>query len=153
MFGLSAFLSVFRDKSAIKFIIFIHSILENVVMNIYDLFHSLITTHLNISIPGYNYFRKDRVKSKKAKRASGGVVVFLIKIKSEYLDNIWLKLDKMFFKLKSDLFICCAYLPPLNSTYLHLVVPNLIMNWMYLKFLKEILPITAHVEIYLLLGI
>ena len=55
-----------------------------------------LTTHLDINIPGYNDFRKDRVKSKKAKRVSGGVVVFfkqnlrpgIQKMKSECLDNI-----------------------------------------------------------------
>ena len=30
---------------------------------------------------------------------------------------MWVKLDSQFFKLDSDIFLCCAYIPPGNSRY------------------------------------
>lgn len=87
---------------------------------------SWLTTGNEIHIEGYQYFRNDRLKNKKARRGSGGVVVFfkntlragIERIKSHCFDNIWIKLDKSFFNLECDLYKCCTYLPPFISSYI-----------------------------------
>ena len=37
-------------------------------------------------------------------------------LQSRSTEMLWIKLDKSFFKLKNNLFICVTYLPPKNST-------------------------------------
>ena len=77
----------------------------------------------SFEIPGYQYFRSDRKKRKKAKRGSGGIVVFfkkeiksgITKIHSQNIDSIWCKLSKNFFGLDKDLYICSTYIPPVDS--------------------------------------
>ena len=39
------------------------------------------------------------------------------KIKSSSQDTLWLQLDRSFFGLPNDLYICVAYLPPESSVY------------------------------------
>ena len=78
-------------------------------------------------IPGYNVISKVRKKRKKARRYSGGIIV---SIKKQYFKGItylqhatnsqnrmWLKLDKYFFGLQEDIYICALYIPPLASTH------------------------------------
>ncbi|CAG2236161.1 unnamed protein product [Mytilus edulis] len=79
------------------------------------------------NIPGFNTFSKIRKKKKKAKRHSGGILVYYKKIYSKGISHIqegtnsqnrlWLKLDKNFFGLTYDLYLCAVYIPPVNSTH------------------------------------
>ena len=78
-----------------------------------------------IDIPGYDNFRSERVKGKKAKRNLGGVIVFYKSNLEKRIDRlpsadkhfIWLKLNSSFFQKQSDIFLCCAYVPCNNSVY------------------------------------
>lgn len=71
-----------------------------------------------LHIDGYEIYRSERSKYKR-----GGVsVIFrehmkkgITKIKSANCDFLWIKLDKDFFGLKSNLYICNCYIPPENS--------------------------------------
>ncbi|CAG2193071.1 unnamed protein product [Mytilus edulis] len=79
------------------------------------------------NIVNFNYVQKSRKKKLRSKRYSGGIIVYykstLHKGISEVLnvtksDNrLWLKLDKFFFGLKKDIYVCACYIPPLSSTY------------------------------------
>ncbi len=74
-------------------------------------------------LPGYSIFRSDRAKSKRKHCGSGGVVVVyktslskgLQKIKSENDDIVWVKLNKNFFGLSRDIYLCNCYIPPQKS--------------------------------------
>ena len=89
----------------------------------------IVETHANANsnfhIPNYYVYQKHRPKLKKARKYSGGLAVFIrqeIKegvtiLQSRSAEMLWIKLDKYFFKLKNNLFICVTYLPPKNSTY------------------------------------
>ncbi len=96
---------------------------------------------------GYDYFRSDRQKNKRAKRGSGGVCTFVKrnilkgveKIKSKNDDAMWIKLKKSFFNLEYDIYVCCCYLPPANSKILsknncdvHEILQREIMNYQHL---------------------
>lgn len=75
-------------------------------------------------MPGYNYLKNDSKKSTKAKRGSGGVLVFfksqlqrgLTKIASRAKDAMWIKLDKTVFGLPQHTYIACVYIAPEGST-------------------------------------
>lgn len=64
-----------------------------------------------------------RFQNKRAKRASGGLLIYIkdsirkgVKLMKNDTDSIiWIKLDKNFFKTKSDRFIATVYIPPENS--------------------------------------
>ena len=64
-----------------------------------------------------------RFKNRRAKRASGGVIIYIkdeirkgIKLIKNDVDSIiWIKLDKQFFCTQNDRFIVAAYIPPENS--------------------------------------
>ncbi len=69
-------------------------------------------------------FSNRKYRDPKAKRISGGVL-FLIKKEifkgvkrmiSSSDDVIWLKLDRCFFNLEKDIYLCNAYLPPSGSS-------------------------------------
>lgn len=73
----------------------------------------------------FNVFYSNRkLRHKKAKRPSGGVAIMIKKhlikgIKKQFSssdDVLWIKLDKQFFSLDRDIFICNAYLPPEGSS-------------------------------------
>ena len=79
----------------------------------------------NISLHGYKQFTSHRsMKHKKARRSSGGVAVLVrnniskgvTRVKSASDDIIWLKLDKKFFGINKDIYLCCCYLIPQNSS-------------------------------------
>jgi exonuclease III len=78
-----------------------------------------------MTIPGYKHFRSDRKKKKKAKTGSGGSMPFyrcelhkgLTKIESANKDCIWTKLDKTFFGLNTDIYLCNTYIVPEDSVY------------------------------------
>ena len=89
---------------------------------------TLVENWLNnntVDVQGFYSFSKFRQKSDKAWRNSGGITVlvrselrkgirFLDKESSEQF--LWWKLDKEFFHMKRDLFICSVYIPPQNSS-------------------------------------
>ena len=85
---------------------------------------SWLDTVDDFSLAEFSYFRSDRKRSKAARRNSGGVVLLfkhkyingLQKLKTEMNDIIWVKLDKLFFNLEKDIYICVAYLSPENSS-------------------------------------
>lgn len=84
-------------------------------------------TDHNYNLKDYKIFQKCRKKKKRSKRFSGGIVILY---KSTIHDGIkeicdvtssenriWLKLDKTFFGLTRDLYVCACYVPPISSTY------------------------------------
>ena len=68
-------------------------------------------------IDGFMNFRSERNKKSRAKRNSGGLIVYyrqtigkgVHKLKSTSSDIIWIKLDKSYFGIKNDVFLCAAY--------------------------------------------
>ncbi len=99
-------------------------------MNIFDINIVLETwhgVHENISIKGYNSLSKARPKNKKAWRCSGGICIFYKNTLSNSIEEInckhnspnvlWFKLNKIFYNLKVDLYVCAAYIPPEGSPY------------------------------------
>jgi exonuclease III len=74
---------------------------------------------------GYRCFKSSRQKKHKAKRGSGGVVLFfkenlqkgLVKIESLNPDCIWVKMDSNFFGLEHDIYMCNTYIVPNDSDY------------------------------------
>ena len=73
----------------------------------------------------FEHFRSERTKGKKARRNSGGVLLFYKGSIAEGVEKqtsankhfIWVKLKSNFFKLDKDIFLCCAYIPSTNSKY------------------------------------
>ena len=72
----------------------------------------------------YLFFKANRKKSKKAKRGSGGVLIFYKeqyakgicrKKSSDEKHVIWIKCRKQFFGLHEDLYIAGCYFPPQKS--------------------------------------
>ena len=78
-----------------------------------------------INIPDYLPYRSDRTKKRKARRGSGGVMLFykkslskgLNKIESANPDCLWVKMDKHYFGTEQDIYLCNSYIVPRNSTY------------------------------------
>lgn len=86
-----------------------------------------------IEMNNYVMYHKPRpFKHKKAKRNSGGIVVFIkdalhkgIQLVLTDSDGImWFKLDKEFFSFEDDLYLCCAYLPPEKSQVYSVISNN-----------------------------
>ncbi len=97
----------------------------------HDMFF-IVETHLNqeksnsIAIQGYHGYFLNRPRNSKAKKDSGGVALFVkhnirrgIKILNDHVNAsyMWVQLKKDFFGFKNDIYLCCAYIPPHNSTY------------------------------------
>ena len=89
----------------------------------------LMETHadknVDISLPGYYVFRKDRIKHRNASKPSGGVAV-LIKESMRHAykfdpisdsDIIWVRILKDSVYMMNDLYVAFVYLPPLTSSY------------------------------------
>ena len=63
----------------------------------------------------------------KARRHSGGIIIYFKKeftkgityLKEATLsqNRLWLKLDKMFFGLSQDVYLCAVYIPPISSPH------------------------------------
>lgn len=88
----------------------------------------LVETHTGpddvVSIPGYHTYQSNRPKAVKAARYSGGIAALVkseiskgISVSQVGIFTLWLKLDKTFFGLHDNLYVCVTYLPPDNSTY------------------------------------
>ena len=102
------------------------------IVHKFDIFcmqESWLTENNSVTINGYDMFRSERKKAKKL--SSGGVIILfkshlskgMTKIKSNYEDFVWAKLDKNFFGLENDVYLCNCYIPPSNSN-MHLVRNN-----------------------------
>ncbi|CAG2186412.1 unnamed protein product [Mytilus edulis] len=89
----------------------------------------------DFKIEGYNIISKVRKKTKKAKRHSGGIIVMIkkqfykgisyLKDATSSQNRLWLKLDKYFFGLKQDLYLCAVYIPPFSSAHYDSDLENL----------------------------
>jgi exonuclease III len=92
---------------------------------------SLVETWLpygqnNINIDGFFSFSKNRKDiSQNSRRSSGGITILVkssLRKGVKFLDKesteefVWWKLDKTFFKLPHDIFICTVYIPPQYSS-------------------------------------
>ena len=81
--------------------------------------------NVDISLPGYYVFRKDRIKHKKACKPSGGVAVLVKEsMRNAYKfdpisdsDIIWVKVLKDSISMMNDLYVAFVYLPPQSSFY------------------------------------
>ena len=88
----------------------------------------LAETHIGyntiVNIDGFNYFPLCRQVSANG-RFYGGLGIFRrsslkdhIKIlPGPYKDFQWVKIEKDYFNLKKDIYLCTAYIPPANSSY------------------------------------
>ena len=97
-------------------------------MNDYDILLLTETWNSNLSntkIDGYESFNCSRPKSnKKAKRDSGGVIVYYKQRYRNYLQLIsintnglvWFKLKKEIGNFENDLILCLCYIPPEGSS-------------------------------------
>jgi exonuclease III len=82
-----------------------------------------LTDRDSLQLTGYNIHRSDRKNNKRKHCGSGGVVTLyksnlekgVSKIKSQSNDLMWMKLDKHFFHLEKDMYICNCYISPQNS--------------------------------------
>ena len=89
----------------------------------------LTETHCNstdsLSVPGYHIIQNKRPQSKNAPHAFGGLAVgvktSLIKgvtfLKSTHSEYMWFKLNKRFFGLDKDIYICNVYISPIRSSF------------------------------------
>ena len=89
----------------------------------------LVETHLDkntiTSFDGFSIYRKDRPKVKRAKRSHGGILIMINNVIKNGVKHVccknenfhWIKLDKSFFSLKNDLYVCITHIPPQNSSY------------------------------------
>jgi hypothetical protein len=90
---------------------------------------ALVETHMSpdqpLALDGYYTCRKDRPISNNGRHFGGWAVLIRkplrklgIKIIEQSLDYVWLKLCKGPFQLPHDIYICVAYIPPCDSSYL-----------------------------------
>lgn len=90
----------------------------------------IIETHCQLKdclkLSEYHPFHLIRPKSIKCNKRSGGLSIYIKKslkpgvkiLKQKSVDFQWLLLDKQFFGLNKDIFLCFVYNPPPDSTYL-----------------------------------
>lgn len=93
---------------------------------------ALIETHLSplneqdIRLDGYKIHHRYRKRNTgNSRRASGGLAICIkdnIHPGVKYIDNVcedlqWIKLDKSFFSMNNDIYVCFVYANPVNSTY------------------------------------
>ena len=79
------------------------------------------------NILGYNCISKSRKKKRKAKRHSGGIIIYYRKEYEKGITHIvngtnsqnrlWLKLSKEFFGFQENVYLCAVYVPPVTSNY------------------------------------
>jgi len=88
--------------------------------------HTTQNSHTDLQIDGYNTYCFSRPKHIRAKHGSGGIMILInpnIKKGTKIIKNsnrndyVWLKLEKSFFELQEDIYLCIAYVPPQDSTY------------------------------------
>lgn len=103
------------------------SFIENVKYDINIILETWKGDSPDIKIKDYYSFSKYRMRKKRARRNSGGIIVYikneikrgvcLMENITQSKNRIWLKLDKKFFGFKRDIFLCGVYIPPLNSPH------------------------------------
>ena len=94
----------------------------------------------NVDFIEYNVCRK---AVKTAKRNSGGITVLIRKELEKYIEHIksysdgivWFKLFKEHLKTDRDIYLCCAHIPPKNSSR-HLLNDENIFDILYDDILK-----------------
>ena len=79
-----------------------------------------------VTLPGFKTFSNSaqKFRNKKSGRLSGGIIlgykysldggISFVKSNTDYL---WCKLDKVFFNLEKDIYLCAIYIPPRDSPY------------------------------------
>ena len=75
---------------------------------------------MNFEVADFYSYHKYRPKHKKAKKSSGGIYVLIKKhisagikiLENSNSDLIWLQLDKNYFNMHEDLYICSLYISP-----------------------------------------
>jgi hypothetical protein len=89
----------------------------------------LIETHAAptdiVNISGYQSVSVTRTKIKKARKHSGGIVVYIKNylrpgakiIEQTCSELVWLKLEKKYFHIGKDIYLAFTYITPSNSTY------------------------------------
>ena len=101
---------------------FLNFVLDYDILLFTECWHSKLS---NINIDGYSCFSCPRPKfNSKAKRNSGGVVVYFKNKLLNYIElvslhangYIWFKLKKQFLHTENDAFICACYIPPQDSS-------------------------------------
>ena len=107
------------------------------IINKYDIiFLSETWTHKDskTDINGFSSFHFPRTFiHKKAKRSSGGIIIYYrnslksgIKCIRSFNDVIcWIKLDKDFYHVEKDIYLCATYIPPEMSMYYKVINVNL----------------------------
>jgi len=71
----------------------------------------------------FTVFYSCRRKNKRAKRDSGGIIIFIKRTLSEHFtviqqqdeDIVWLKINKNISNYTSDIYMCCTYISPRSS--------------------------------------
>ena len=101
--------------------------LENLTSDINILLETWKGDSDKYKVLGYNCISKARKKKKKVRRHSGGIIIYFKKeftkgityLKEATLsqNRLLLKLDKMFFGLSQDVYLCAVYIPPISSPY------------------------------------
>lgn len=110
---------------------FVNKLCENDIIILYE---TWTNEHSDIEIDGYksyNMYRK--FQNRRARRCSGGIVIYIkdelfkgVKIVLNHYDTIiWLKLDKHFFNLETDIFLAGIYLWVENSPAYNVANVNL----------------------------
>ena len=78
-----------------------------------------------VFVPNFSHFKANRKQNKKARRGSGGLILFYKNVlqkgvtrekSSDEKHSIWIKCDKNFFNLSQDLYLASVYYPPQNSS-------------------------------------
>ena len=89
----------------------------------------LLETHAKqddrIELKGYNSVSINRAKNSKYGRFSGGIAIMIREelkhrveiIKSNETEHVWVRLIKANIETQGDIFVCFAYLSPINSVY------------------------------------
>ena len=98
------------------------------ILNLHDII-CLVETHCNIEnypyLEGYKLVLHNRKKSKRAKRASGGIIIAMknhiskgVTVKcNNNSEIIWIKLNRKYFGLEKDIFMATVYISPANSSF------------------------------------
>ena len=79
----------------------------------------------SVHVEGFFSFSTHRKKNPRARRSSGGISVLVrtcyrkgIKfLQNEREEFLWCKLEKEYFGLLEDIYLCATYIPPYNSTF------------------------------------
>lgn len=111
-----------KYKNKIEDECFIEQISKN---DIVGLTETHVDDNADIHVDGYSLYRKSRPKLQKARRNHGGLLILVrnnLKPGVKHLECInpnyhWVKLEKAFFSLEHDIYMCFAHIPPQNSTY------------------------------------